>query len=433
MALADDFARLNRVRWWFFGLLAASYMLGSFYRVAPSVIADQLMASFNTSGAALGSLVAMYFYTYTAMQMPAGVLADTLGPRISAGGGVAVVGIGALLFGLAPVFVVAGAGRLLIGLGACTIFLGIMKMNSTWFAPRHYGALSGLTVFLGNLGSYLSTEPLAALLTRYSWRDVFLVTGLVTLVLAALIVTFVRNRPEEAGLTPVAASSEDQGRRWLRDLIEVFKSRQAWAVFWVCFGTGGPFFAFAGLWGVPFLQDVFGLGRTQAALYTSLSLGALALLALVMGWVSDRAGRRKPFLLGSALIMCLVWLSMLELPWGPGASAWLLFAGLGASGSVAAASYATVKESLPPAVAGTSVALANTGLFLGVAVAQPVFGWLLDLGWQGSASNGVRHYSLTDYQHGLWFCLSLTVMSLIAASFVRETYGRDILSSNRSN
>ena len=75
--------RFLLARWSIFAILIAIYMLVFFHRMAPAVISSDLMKAFNTSGAALGSLAAMYFYIYTAMQIPAGVLADTLGARFT--------------------------------------------------------------------------------------------------------------------------------------------------------------------------------------------------------------------------------------------------------------------------------------------------------------------------------------------------------------
>ena len=78
-----DYARFTRVRWTIYTVLIVSYMLVFFHRMAPAAVASELMLAFGTSAAALGSLAATYYYVYTAMQVPSGILADTLGPRIS--------------------------------------------------------------------------------------------------------------------------------------------------------------------------------------------------------------------------------------------------------------------------------------------------------------------------------------------------------------
>src|ERR1035437_6984317 len=81
-------------------IVIAAYVLSFFQRFAPAGIATDLAVAFSTSASSLGALAATYFYVYTLMQVPTGILVDTLGPRrILLIGGV-VGGFGSLLFGL---------------------------------------------------------------------------------------------------------------------------------------------------------------------------------------------------------------------------------------------------------------------------------------------------------------------------------------------
>ena len=120
----------NVVRWSIYTILVLTYMLVFFHRMAPAVISADLMKAFNTSGAALGSLAAMYFYIYTVMQIPAGVLADTLGARVTVTVGSLIAGAGSILFGLASTFAGVASGRALVGLGVSVVFVGLFKSNS---------------------------------------------------------------------------------------------------------------------------------------------------------------------------------------------------------------------------------------------------------------------------------------------------------------
>jgi MFS family permease len=47
--------------------------------------------------------------------------------------------------------------------------------------------------------------------------------------------------------------------------------------------------------------------------------------------------------------------------------------------------WATAKELNPPALAGTAMAIVNTGVFLGPAIYQPLVGWVLDRSGFGAA------------------------------------------------
>ncbi len=212
LALSDySRSRFLLARWGIFALLVFAYMLVFFHRMAPAVVSADLMRDFGTSGAALGSLAAMYFYIYTAMQIPSGVLADTLGARFTVAAGNVVAGAGSIWFGLADSFWAASCGRALVGLGVSVVFVGLFKSNSVWFSERNYGMVSGLTLLLGNVGAMASAGPLAALLGVYSWRTIFIALGVVTLVLAALTLLLVRNSPEDLGF-PSVREMEGKGR-----------------------------------------------------------------------------------------------------------------------------------------------------------------------------------------------------------------------------
>ncbi len=426
-----DRRRFQRLRWSIYAILVVAYMMVFFHRMAPGVVAADLMAAFRTSGAALGSLAAMYYYIYTAMQIPSGVLADTLGTRISVALGCLVAGAGSAVFGLAETFELASAGRFLVGLGVSVVFVGLMRSNTQWFSERQYGRISGLTLLLGNVGSILAAGPLAVLLTAVSWRTVFVGIGLASLAIGMAVALFVRSRPEDAGLPSVREleglpAHPPRHRHWLLDLRGVFATPAVWPSFFVMFGVTGSLFAFAGLWGVPLMRDVYGLDRTAASLYTTAALAGFAVGCFVMGWLSDHLGRRKPVIIGACVLSVLAWLALILLPWGPGLSGFGLYALLGLCAGGFVVGYAAAKEVVPPGVAGMAIALVNTGLFLGAAIMQPVFGWVMDLTWDGTLTDGVRRYALSDYRNGLWLSCAFALLASVAAFFVHETRCRNI-------
>lgn len=427
----DDWGRFLVARWTIYVILVLAYMLSYFHRMAPGAVSADLMAAFNASGAALGSLAAMYYYVYTIMQIPSGVLSDTLGPRVTVAIGNAVAGIGAIAFALADTLTVAAVGRFLVGLGVSVIFVCLMKSNTVWFSERQSGLVSGFTILLGNLGAVLAAGPLAAALALCSWRCIFVVLGVVSLALAVLSVRFVRNKPQDAGFPSLRelegrVAHPERNTHWWQDLKGVLKTRAIWPGFWLNFGMAGGLFAFAGLWGVPFLRDVYGLSRTAAASYTTMTLLFIALGTLTAGWLSDRLGRRKPVILGSAALYCLAWIGLLYLPWSPGMSGYLLFALLGFAGAGFAVSYPVATEISAPALSGMAISVVNTGLFLGAAIAQPLFGWVMDLTWNGALHEGARIYGSHDYRSGLMLLLGLAVISLLSAARIDETHCRNM-------
>lgn len=423
--------RFARAAWSIYAILMASYLLVFFHRMAPAVVSADLMRDFSATGAALGSLAATYFYLYTVMQIPAGVLADTVGTRLAVTLGNVVSGLGSILFSLAATFGTAFAGRALVGLGVSVVFVGLMKNNSLWFRERDYGFISGLTILLGNVGAILAAGPLAGVLTIWSWRAVFLTLGMLALGLAALTWLGVRNKPEELGFPSIReldgkTRHADREQHWWRDLLGVLATHRAWPGFWVNLGMPGGLLAFLGLWAIPFLRDVHGLERSTAALYTSVGLAGFAGGALCCGWISDRLGRRKPPLIAGTLLYGLAWLEIGYLRWLPGVTGMIWFAVLGFSAGAFVLTFAGAKEVVAPALAGMAVALVNTGAFLGAALLQPLLGWVMDSTWSGAVANGVRVYSAADYRVGFGLMLGGAVLAILASTFFHETRCRNL-------
>ncbi len=423
--------KFEMTRWSIFSILIATYILVYFHRMAPGVVAGDLMAAFGTSGTALGSLAAIYFFVYAGMQLPSGVLADTLGTRTAVVSGNLAAGAGALLFGLAPTFSMACAGRFLVGLGVSVVFVSIMKNNAMWFSERQFGFMSGITLLIGNLGSVLAAGPLAAMLAFTSWRTVFIGIGLTSLLLSALAFFFVRNRPQDFGFPSIeelygSAPAMPRQQHWTRDLAGVVRQIRVWPGFWVQLGLTGSLYAFMGLWGMPYLSDVHGLDRGVAARYLTLMLLAFAIGSLFFGWFSDRLGKRKPVLLGSAMAYALGWLFLIALPWSPGPSGYVLFTWLGFSGGGFVITFAAAKEIIHPALAGMAVSVVNTGAFLGTTLIQPLFGRMLDLTWNGQMVGGLRVYTSSDYRNGLYLLFVFAVIGVLGAWRVRETGCRNI-------
>lgn len=423
--------RMRRLRWTSYTLVVLGYMLAFFHRMAPAAIATDLQQSFHASGAALGALAAAYFYTYTVMQIPVGVMADTLGIRKIVALGAAMAGVGSLLFGVADTLAVATAGRVLIGLGVSSMFISLMKLNSVWFHDRHYGTVGGMSILLGNLGAVLAATPLVWAVTHTSWRNVFEVVGWFSIALGVLVWFLVRSHPGEAGLPSMqemegkAAHPRHQGH-WYDGLLKVMKNRATWPGFLPNLGIGGSLFAFAGLWGIPYLRDAHGMDRSVAASHTTLLLFSFAVGAMLSGMLSDRLGRRLPVIIGGLVMYVLCWLPIV-FAWPVfGDYSYLLFAlmGIGASGFTL--TWASVKEVNPPALSGMATSVINTGAFLGAAILQPLVGWAMDQGWDGKLLDGARVYSERNFQIGLGIMLAFAIVGLIGALFIRETNCRYI-------
>jgi len=406
-------------------IVVAAYALSFFQRFAPAGIATDLAAAFNTTASSLGALAATYFYVYTLMQVPTGILVDTLGPRrILLIGGV-VGGAGSLMFGLAPGLELALLGRTLIGLGVSVTFIAMLKIIAVSFDERRFATLVGLSMLIGNLGSVLAGAPLSWLAQVTSWRGIFVALAAVSVLLGIACWVLVRERPAVAG-KPDPKPQFDSALV-LAGLRSVLKNRDTWPNVCVNFGICGSFFAFAGLWATPFLTQAHGLTRAAAANHVSLYFVGFALGCVVMGALSDRLGKRKPVLIVTSHLYLLIWLTLL---WGPSlplTPSYLLFTLMGLLTAGFTLTWACTKEVNAPLLSGMSTSVTNMAGFLAGAVLQPLVGWIMDRNWQGGlTSSGARLFTPEDFHTGFLLLGAVAAFGAIASWWIRETGCRNI-------
>ncbi|MBE0612542.1 MAG: MFS transporter [Burkholderiales bacterium] len=423
--ITDSLKRVQRLRWTAFALGATAFVLAFFHRLAPGAIAGELQHAFATSSASLGLLAATYFYVYFAMQVPSGILADTLGPRKLFTAGALVAGAGSVLFGLAPNFGIALLGRFLVGLGVSVAFISALKLNAAWFSERRFATMTGLLMLIGNMGGLLSTVPLAWVAAHGSWRSVFVGTGVVSIMLAVLTWMFLRDNPRELGL-PSMQQLEGKPEyppareNWRLALATVLANRRTWPGFVMQLGMAGSYLSWGGLWAIPYLRETHAMERQLAALHVSFMVLGLALCSLAVGALSDRIGRRTPLMrvLGCLYVLC--WLPWL---WGgalPLAVSLGVFALMGATFSAITLVWSCAKEVNPPAYSGMSTSVVNTGGFLGPALLQPLVGLGLDL-----SSRGAKH-ALGDWRIGLAVLFAFALMGWLSTFMIVETRCRNI-------
>ncbi|MCR8724233.1 MFS transporter [Frigidibacter sp. ROC022] len=345
--------------------LVAGYVLSQFYRACLAVLTPVLSAELGATAGELSRASGMWFLCFAVMQLPVGAALDRFGPRVLTAGLLALGGGGgAALFALAqgPTGVIWAMA--LIGVGCSPVLMASYYIFARQFPPRMFATLGGAVVAAGSLGNVAGTVPLALMVEAIGWRTTLWgLTGL-TLLVAAVILTFVRNPP----------AHESGGRGG--SVFDILRLRVLWPLFpllTVNYVVGA---ALRGLWVGPYMRDSYGMGAEGIG-WVSLAMGLAMILGnLVYGPLDRLFGTRKWVILVGNALCGLILVMLAAWSGAPLGVAVALIALAGMTGASFPLIIAHTRAFAPPHLAGRAVTLMNLFSIAGAGVFQYASGWV---------------------------------------------------------
>ncbi|HSK62031.1 MAG TPA: MFS transporter, partial [Actinomycetospora sp.] len=355
---------------------------------------------FDVSSGVLSLLAVVQLAVYAALQVPAGVLTDRLGPRRLIAGGAVLVAVGQVVLALAAPFWLAVLGRMLVGAGDAATFVSVLRLIPAWFPARRVPVLNQLAGILGQLGQVVSAVPLAALVVGTGWTPAYLAAGGTAVLVAVLAVAVVRDGPAgvaaSAGDGAERSSTTGTGPAIAGGLGAAVREPGVRLAFWCHLAAPFPGNVFGLLWGFPFLTGgegvAGGTARSLLAAYVVAGIAIGPLLGLVAGrWPH----RRVRLVVISVLAQATAWLVVLAWP-GPAPLALLVVhvVVLGAGGPASLVAFDIARAAVPPARLGRASGIVNVGGFVSTIAVVLLVGLALDLQGAGTPDT----YDLTAFR-----------------------------------
>lgn len=409
--------------WLIWGLAAAFYFSDYLARVAPGVMHRHLQIDFGINEAGFGILTASFYIPYILMQIPVGLTVDRLSIRGLLTVMSLITAFGCCVFGLADGLMMASIGRMLIGFSAAFAFVCSLRLATSWFPPTMLGLLSGLTQSLGMLGAAAGEAPVSFLVSNVGWRHTMLIIAFLFIALAGLLYQYIQDKP---GQHRTELRHLPRLSIW-KSLKIILSSKQAWLNALYAGFLFGPTAVIGEAIGPAYLQYGRGLGAHAAAFATGLIFIGWGISGPLSGWLSDKMGRRKPIMIISALSGVVLTTLFVFMPGLSQTSAYIIFFIFGATNTGVAIAYAVSTEIHDKNVIGTSIAFTNmTSIFVG-AMMQPLVGRLVD-NVAGARAFNLEALLLTDFQAGLRILPLCSLIALVLAFTVKETYCKPISS-----
>ena len=402
-----------------FGMLSVMFFFVCFHRMSTSVIATDLLRTFQVHATALGFMSSMYFYIYALEQPLVGHFSDTIGPRRVVGFWSLISALGCFIFAWAPSIVWATVGRGLIGLGSGGVYVPAMKAFSQWFNHKKLGIVTGLLLASGNIGAIAATTPLAWMAKTWGWRLVFLLIGGITFGLALVIIILRDYKTSTKPIKKELACNNKQSMVPKNSSIQILASLRFWIIALIFFCFFGVFFTFQGLWATPFIMSVLNVKTLQASrLNMFIPLGFI-FGAPLFGWLSSKFFRRRVDMLlclsvfiTGAWIILLLYCEVIKI----GGMIFLLLIIGGFGGGFAANLWTLIQEITPSSNIGLTAGLLNIFPLLGPAILQIVTGAVLD---RTDMINGM--YPPIAYKEAFMVCFLFFATCIVLLWYLKKS------------
>lgn len=399
------------------------YCYNYFLRVSPSVMQNDLTQSFHITATQFGTLAAFYYYAYTPMQLPAGMIYDKFGSRLVLFFACLTAVVGLSIFIAADSFMMAGAGRFLIGFGTAFAYIGVLKLASVWLPPTRFATVAGLTTAIGMTSGALSQKYLTKVVEVIGYKQALHTAIFVGIALSIAILFMIRSRPKQHLSKDIPMQAPMNFSQLLGALRIIFTSRQMWLIGIIGCLLYLPASVFLDLWGITYLKSVYQLTSDQAVNISTLTFLGWIIGGPVIGAFSDKIKRRRmPLLICggiAAALLCIVF-------YLPGLSLTQLNTIFFVTGFCCGAHplcFALGKENNPAPMSGTAVAVTNMLIMAGGAIFQPVVGKLLDLHTTSPIGvNGLPMYASADYTFALSIIPLGVLFGIFLSTFLKETY-----------
>lgn len=383
-----------------------------------NTISPDLIKTFSLNAESLGILSSLLLWGATIFILPVGILLDHFSVKKIIILMLSISVLGTLIFSFAHHLWVAEWARFFVGVGVGAAFLPCIKLASHWFASHHFAMVTGIIMTIGFLGGLVGQTPMVLLVDAIGWRNAVFIDGCFGIFLLILMIFIVQDYPEGVVLCKNIQGLAD----FFRNLKISALNRQTWLYgFYICL-INLPIFVFSAAFGNHYLQQSFQLSEVQASFANLLLIFGVIIASPILGWCSDRIGRRKPLMITGAIFLIVLMLILMYAPIVSARIIYLLFFLVGFVSTAQTIGYPAVAESNYFHAMSTSTAIAGTLVFCGGAFFLSFFGGLLEMHWSGKIVAGIQWHSVSEYRFALWSLPIAFFVGLISVLFAKETY-----------
>jgi MFS family permease len=379
------------------------------------------MKYFQIDAIGMGVLASCYYWVYTFMQVPAGIIIDKIGVKALATAAATACAVGVLIFVATPNCYIAAFGQMLLGFGSSFAFLLALKVITTWFPSDEVPVKTAYTSAIGCSGPIVGGIIVSNLVKEFDWIVIMRVFALFGLLLATLLWMIVRERN--------VGQNNQSKISIVRTIKTIVSSRQILVLWMFSMMQYAPLSALGDLWGVAFIKEAYGVDVSTATLmnnmlYVGMIVGAPAFAHLAVFWNSYKKPMRLSISIAAASMSIVIFCTQLPL-WSAFALFFLTGFSIGATSLSFTLGMGTFSESISATVSG----FINMATMMSGVILMPLIGYIINWSWNGAIIDGACVYSINDYRAGLTTVVVFLIIGILFSLMIEDRSPKE---SNRS-
>jgi sugar phosphate permease len=259
----------------------------------------------------MGGVMSAFFVGYALMQIPGGIIADTIGARKAITLGVAAWSIFSLLTGMVSSLRTLIWVRVFFGLGEGIHPPATFKVLSAWFSSSERARANGFMMSSNTIGPMIAPLLFATAVLTFGWRSAFYLISIPGFIITIVAYWYLRDEPSQyPGITTdelAESGTESRSKRKI-PIAQLFTYRVLWHLCFIYLTWDVTWWGFQA-WLPSYLLRERGFKLLNTGAVAALPFAAGLIGVLVCAHISDRSRRRKPVLIlvlvGNALFMLL--------------------------------------------------------------------------------------------------------------------------------
>ena len=393
-------------------LIAALFLLYEMaVQVSPSVMVPELMHDLHISSAELGFMASTYFWSYTLMQVPVGLLYDRFSSKTLLAIAILITALGMVFFSSTHAVWAMGVGRFLMGFGSAFAFVGVLMVAVRWFPAAYFALLVGVAQMLAAVGAASGEGPLSLLVNSHGWRSAAFSLAVTGFVLCVLVIIFMRRHSSELN-----QPRRLQVKEIWRSFQHVLGNKRLWWVVGYAFFSWGPIAVFTSMWGVPYLMQRFAVTNTVASWVCAMTWAFLAITSPIIGALSRRISpvsiMRVVATVGVMGALAILYWPDLSLQGAYIAAAAI---GVGAAGQIL--TFELARKVQMNEDMGFSISFINMGVVAGGAILQPLAAYWLHSETSKHSQGAVELFTTHNFQTALVLVPLSFIMCVLISCF----------------